>query len=129
VSLRRFCEALPVDADSQAKRLAREAAKGARWACTVKMTVHDSSGREQEMFVGPRRSIPMVAATISLASVREDLRVGVSAAWDAREEVQFGERLSGRGILRGLRIAEETSGPERGDLGRYLARLPKRFST
>lgn len=79
VSLRRLCEVVPVDPDAQAKRLAREAGKGARWACTFKMAVHDESGRNQEMLVLPRRSIPMFAATISLGHVREDLRPGIAA--------------------------------------------------
>lgn len=79
VSLRRLCEALPVDFASQAKRLAREARNGARWATVVKLTTVAEDGKPRAMLVLPRRSIPMFAATISLGSVREDMRPGVTA--------------------------------------------------
>lgn len=79
VSLRRLCEAVPVDFSSQVRRLAREAEKDARWAVVVKMTTTGSDGKRYEMLVLPRRSIPMFAATISLGSVREDLRPGIAA--------------------------------------------------
>lgn len=79
VSLRRLCEAVPVDFKSQTARLAREAEKGARWATVVKMTMVAEDGKQRELLVLPRRSIPMFAATISLGHVRDDLRSGIAA--------------------------------------------------
>lgn len=78
VCLRRLCEAVPVDPDSQAKRLRRAAKKGARWATTVVLTVVAEDGKRREMLVLPRRSIPFWAATISLNHVREALRPGAT---------------------------------------------------
>lgn len=115
VSLRRLCEAIPVDFASQTVRLARAAAKGARWACVVKITTHDQSGRRQEMLVLPRRSIPMFAATISLGAVREDLRTGITEKL-AHYQDECAEALADRflGPRRGvdapsIRSAEELS--------------------
>ncbi len=79
VGLRRLSEAVTVDADAQMARLTRAARRGARWATTFKTEVVAEDGKVREMVVLPRRSIPMWAATISLAHVREDLRDGITA--------------------------------------------------
>lgn len=99
LSLRRLCDALPVDPDAQARRLAREAEKGARWATTVKMTVVAEDGKRREMLVIPRRSVPMFAATISLGSVREEQRPGIAAKL-ARYQDECADALADRFIGR-----------------------------
>lgn len=78
VGLRRLCDAVPVDFSSQVKRLARAARRGARWATVVKVTTVAADGKPRETLVIPRRSIPMFAATVSLAKVQERLRPGAT---------------------------------------------------
>jgi hypothetical protein len=72
VSLRRCCEALGIDPDSQRRRLADK--ERSPWACTVMMTVHDASGRRQEACLVDLDTLPMWLATIDGSRVREEVR-------------------------------------------------------
>lgn len=70
VSLRRACEALGVDADSQRKKLAEK-----EWACTALITVQlpgDAQGRE--ILFLDLDSLPMWLATIEPSRVAEHVR-------------------------------------------------------
>lgn len=78
VSLKRLCEAVPIDYPSQRKRLLRAAKAGARWATVVKMTTVGLDGKPRTMLVLPRRSIPMWAATVDLGMVDEASRPGIT---------------------------------------------------
>jgi hypothetical protein len=64
-----MCEALGLDVWGQAKRLKAQA-----WACTSMTEVHDSSGREQEMFCLALRSVPMWLAGIQSSRVGPEAR-------------------------------------------------------
>lgn len=72
VVLRRCCEALGIDTDSQRKRLTDP--QRSPWACTVIMTVHDVSGRKQEACLIDLDTVPMWLATIDVSRVSEDAR-------------------------------------------------------
>ncbi len=72
VVLRRCCEALGIDTDSQRKRLADK--DRSPWACTVVMAVHDSSGRKQDAFLIDLDTVPMWLATIEVGRVKEEAR-------------------------------------------------------
>ena len=64
VSLRRVCEALGLDADTQRRKLAAKP-----WACTVIMTVHDTTGRAQPATLVALKSLPMWLANIDESRV------------------------------------------------------------
>jgi DNA-binding XRE family transcriptional regulator len=111
VSLRRLCEATPVDFASQTTRLARAAKKGACWAVVAKMTTTGADGKQYTMLVLPRRSIPMWAATVSLAKVREDLRPGATKKL-ARDQDECAEALADRFLGPRYRAAPAASLPQ-----------------
>ncbi len=69
VSLRRVCESLGIDLKSQSRRV-----KNKPWACMVMMTIHDTSGREQETSMLDLDSLPMWLATIETNRVAEAVR-------------------------------------------------------
>lgn len=68
VALRPTCDALGLDADSQAKRLKREP-----WACTAVMTVQmpDDTQRRDHLFMD-RKTFTMWLATISVSRVKNE---------------------------------------------------------
>jgi P22_AR N-terminal domain len=72
VVLRRCCESLGIDTDSQRKRLADR--ERSPWACTVIMTVHDATGRLQEAFLIDLDTLLMWLATIDGSRVSEEKR-------------------------------------------------------
>lgn len=67
--LKRLCEALGLDADSQARKLKKK-----HWACTVTMTVHDTTGRNQDALCLSLKSVPMWLATIDASRVANHAR-------------------------------------------------------
>jgi hypothetical protein len=69
VSLRRCCENLGIDVDSQRKKL-----KGKGWACTVENTVHDSSGRQQQLTMIDLDTLPGWLFSIDARKVKEQVR-------------------------------------------------------
>lgn len=69
VNVRRVCEELGLDADSQAKRLRKSA-----WATTVEMTVVAGDGKERGMSFISARALPMWMATIQVAKVSPGLQ-------------------------------------------------------
>jgi hypothetical protein len=125
VGFRRLCDVIPVDFSSQVKRLAREAARGARWAVVVKMTTTGSDGKHYEMLLLPRRSIPLFAASITLARVREDLRPGITAKL-ARYQDECAEALADHffGARQQIApVANDTAAPVVEALTAALARI------
>ena len=72
VSVRRACEHLGIDADSQQKKL-RDANR-APWSNTVIMTALDARGRKFEQFMLHLDSLPMWLATIDTGRVAEHVR-------------------------------------------------------
>jgi hypothetical protein len=99
VGVRRMCECITLDPDGQIARLARAAAKGARWATTFKMEVVAEDGKTREMVVLPRRSIPMFLATVSIGHVdearRPEMAVKIAAYQDECADV-LADRFLGR---------------------------------
>lgn len=73
-SVRHICETLGIDHSSQHRKLKRKP-----WACVVKMTTHDSSGREQEISMVDRRTLTMWLATIDANRVAEEIRPTLEA--------------------------------------------------
>ncbi len=69
VSVRRVCEALRICPDGQRVKLREK-----EWACTEIISVHDMSGRLQELFVIDLESLPMWLATIETTRVPEEVR-------------------------------------------------------
>lgn len=72
VVLRRCCECLGVDFASQYRRLLDQ--DRSPWACVVMMTIHDTSGREQETCLIDLDTLPMWLATIDGGRVAEHVR-------------------------------------------------------
>jgi hypothetical protein len=60
---------LSIDIENQRKKL-----KGCGWACTVIITAHDSSGREQEMSCVDADSFPQWMVTIHASKVAPEAR-------------------------------------------------------
>lgn len=69
VNIRRMCEELGLDPNSQARKL-----KNAEWATTVEMTVVASDGKERTMSFLDARAVPMWAATIQAGKVAAELQ-------------------------------------------------------
>jgi hypothetical protein len=74
VSLRRLCESLGIDADSQRVKLREKP-----WARTVIITVRDANGRQQQTFCIDLDTLPMWLATIDVGRVAEDVRGKLTA--------------------------------------------------
>jgi hypothetical protein len=72
IPLRRVCENLGVDIDSQRKRLSD--ADRSPWATTVIMTVVAADGKNREAFCLHLDVVPMWLATIDVSRVRESVR-------------------------------------------------------
>lgn len=72
VSVRRMCEALGMDTESQRKRLADS--ERSPWATTVMMTGVGADGRNREVFCLDLDSVPMWLATIDTSRVAEHAR-------------------------------------------------------
>lgn len=72
VVLKRACEALGIDHDSQRKRLADR--ERCPWATTVIMTAVAEDGRNRELFCLDLDSLPMWLATIEVSRVRPEAR-------------------------------------------------------
>jgi len=69
VALKRMCEALGLDAASQARRL-----KGQPWATTVTTTAVAEDGKTRELFCLDIECVPMWLATIQADRVRPETR-------------------------------------------------------
>lgn len=70
LSLRKACDNLGIDADSQRQKLA-----GKAWACTAMITVQLPGDRQRrEVFMIHRKSVPMWLATIDPERVAEHVR-------------------------------------------------------
>ncbi len=125
VSVRRACEALGLDSDSQRKKLSDPVR--APWACTVVMTVHDTTGRNQEAFCLDLDSFPMWLATIDSSRVSEAARPKVilfqrEAARALRDHF-FGPRVAVPPKVTPRRVTRHRSAVERLDaLARATAR-------
>jgi hypothetical protein len=72
VSVRRVCEALGIDVESQRKKLKDEAR--APWAVTVMMTATGPDGKNYQTFMIDLDSFPMWLGTIDASRVREEIR-------------------------------------------------------
>jgi phage antirepressor YoqD-like protein len=64
-----MCEVLGIDAKSQ-----REKLQNSSWACGVMIPSHDTTGRKQELFCLPVKSVPMWLAGIDAGRVSESVR-------------------------------------------------------
>lgn len=69
VSVRRVCEALGLNVDGQRVKL-----KDKEWACTEIISVHDISGRIQEIFMIDLDSLPMWLAGIDTGRANPEAR-------------------------------------------------------
>lgn len=69
VGVKRACENVGVDADSQGRRL-----KSQPWATTAVMTVVAADGKSREMLMAHLDCLPMWLATIEASRVREEIR-------------------------------------------------------
>lgn len=69
IALRRACENIGLDADTQRRKLADKA-----WATTVMMTVVAADGKSREQVMLHRDSLPMWLATIDAERVEEEMR-------------------------------------------------------
>uniref|UniRef100_A0AAU8B4G4 P22 Ar N-terminal domain n=1 Tax=Dulem virus 32 TaxID=3145750 RepID=A0AAU8B4G4_9CAUD len=67
VAIRPACEALGLDADSQLKRLKRQA-----WATTAIMTVVGADGKARDMLTADRRTFTMWLATIDANRIKNE---------------------------------------------------------
>jgi len=74
VAFRPLCEAIGVDADSQAKKLRTRS-----WATTVLTTVVASDGKRREMLMVDRRTLTMWLATLNENRVSDEVRPTVVA--------------------------------------------------
>lgn len=68
VSVKRVCESLGLNYETQFRKL-----KSTNWACIVIMTMHDTTGRQQNACVIPIDSLPMWMATISPSRVSPEI--------------------------------------------------------
>lgn len=73
-AIRPICDALGIDSKSQRTKL-----HGKSWARGVLITSHDSTGRNQEMFMVDRRTLTMWLATIDANRVSEAARPTLEA--------------------------------------------------
>lgn len=69
VVLARLCDPLGVDVNNQRKKLL-----SLPWACTVIITAHDASGRNQELFCVNLRSVAGWLFTLNAGKVRPEVR-------------------------------------------------------
>jgi len=72
VVVKRLCESLAIDADSQRKRLSDP--ERCPWAVTVVMTATGSDGKSYEMLCLDLESLPMWLATIDASRVKSEAR-------------------------------------------------------
>lgn len=96
LSLRRLCEVLGLDPDSQFNRLARAAKAGCRWATASIMEAVGADGRSREMTFLPRRSVPLWAATVDASRVAPEVREKLCAYQDECAEVLADAFLGGQ---------------------------------